>query len=187
MWPIGPLMHEHRLIERMLAVLGQEIASLEAGDQPDLEFIGQAAEFFRAYADRCHHGKEEDILFRELKKIELSPELAGIMAELEEEHRQGRARVGAVLEARQRLAQGQREALPQLLEGLKWLVGFYPVHIQKEDKHFFFPVMEYFDAGAKAAMLAEFQRFDQELVHEFFRQRVEIWESGRGRVPPTGR
>ena len=173
MWPIGPLMHEHRLIERLLAVLEGEIAHLEAGGPADLEMLGQAAEFFRSYADRCHHGKEEDILFRDLKNIALPPELGRIMAELEEEHRQGRAQVGALLQARQRLAQGQEEARPDLLVALKWLTGFYPVHIRKEDKQFFFPVMELFDEAAKAAMLAEFQRFDQELVHEFFRQRVE--------------
>jgi hemerythrin-like domain-containing protein len=168
-------MHEHRLIERMLAVLDQEILRVETGAQVDLELVGQAAEFFRSYADRCHHGKEEDILFRELKKIALSPELAKIMAELEEEHRQGRAQVAAVLRARQLLLQGHPEARAELLAGLKWLTGFYPVHIRKEDKQFFFPIMEYFDDAAKAAMLAEFARFDQELVHEFFRQRVDHW------------
>lgn len=180
MWPIGPLMHEHRLIERMLAVTLQEIASLEAGAPPDLELAGQAVWFFRAYADRCHHGKEEDILFRDLRKVNLSPELARIMAELEEEHRQGRAMVAALEQARTRLLGGQQGTQPELLKALKGLADFYPRHILKEDKQFFFPCMEYFDAAAKAAMLEEFRRFDQGLVHGLFGQQVERWERDKG-------
>lgn len=184
MWPIGPLMHEHRLIERLLAVMVQEIAGLEAGAAPDLELAGQAVWFFRAYADRCHHGKEEDILFRDLKKMNLSPELARIMAELEQEHRQGRAMVAALEQARERLLRDQQEARPEFLKALKGLAGFYPRHILKEDKQFFFPCMEYFDAAAKAAMLEEFRRFDQDLVHELFGQQVRRWERARGLAGP---
>ncbi|MBI5524429.1 MAG: hemerythrin domain-containing protein [Desulfarculus sp.] len=177
-------MHEHRLIERMLAVMVQEIASLEAGAPPGLELAGQAVWFFRAYADRCHHGKEEDILFRDLKKVSLAPDLARIMAELEQEHRQGRAMVATLERARERLLGGQQEARAEFLEALKGLAGFYPGHILKEDKQFFFPCMEYFDADAKAAMLEEFRRFDQRLVHELFGRQVERWEAARGLASP---
>lgn len=180
MWPIGPLMHEHRLIERMLAVIVQEIGRLETGAPPDLELAGQAVRFMRAYADRCHHGKEEDILFRELKKVNLDPELARIMAELEDEHRQGRAMVAALDQARGDLLEGRPEARPALLQALKGLAGFYPGHIRKEDKQFFFPCMECFDPAAKAAMLEEFRSFDQGLVHELFGQEVRRWEGARG-------
>ncbi len=38
------------------------------------------------YADRTHHGKEQDILFRDLEKKELSPNHTKIMGELLEEH-----------------------------------------------------------------------------------------------------
>lgn len=180
MWPIGPLMHEHRLIERMLAVIRRDLARVEAGGPVDHDLVAQATEFFRSYADRCHHGKEEDILFRELAKLDLAPELKAIMAELVEDHRQGRQRVGAVVQANQRLAAGDGQAQAALLEGLGWLCDFYPRHIAKEDKHFFFPCMELFSDAAKQAMLAEFYAFDQRLVHEIYRQRVETLEGRPG-------
>ena len=74
MLPIGPLMIEHRLIEKMIAVIKKEIARMERQGKINPEFIDLAVDFIRMYADRCHHGKEEDILFRDLKQKPLSVE-----------------------------------------------------------------------------------------------------------------
>ena len=57
MMPIGPLMKEHRLIERMIALMEKELGRLNAGEELDPGFIDIAVDFIRTYADRCHHGK----------------------------------------------------------------------------------------------------------------------------------
>ena len=72
MLPIAPLMIEHRLIEKMLAVIQKEIDRGEQQNKINPEFIDLAVDFIRIYADRCHHGKEEDILFRDLRQKALS-------------------------------------------------------------------------------------------------------------------
>jgi hypothetical protein len=46
------------------------------------------------------------------------------------------------------------------------LVDFYPKHIEKEDRRFFIPIMEYFNEAEKDGMLAEGYEFDQRLIHE---------------------
>ncbi|HEX9949296.1 MAG TPA: hemerythrin domain-containing protein, partial [Thermodesulfobacteriota bacterium] len=102
MMPIGPLMIEHRLIERMVGALRGEMHSIEKKNEVHIELIDSGVDFFRTYADRCHHGKEEDILFRDLAKKRLSPEHKKIMAELIEEHRFGRETVGKLLSAKER-------------------------------------------------------------------------------------
>jgi len=66
MMPIAPLMIEHRLIERMIKVMKNEVNVISATGRARPEFIDAAVDFIRTYADRCHHGKEEDILFRQL-------------------------------------------------------------------------------------------------------------------------
>ena len=68
MLPIGPIMIEHRLIERMIKVMDSKLREMKAGRNADTTFIETAVDIIRTYADRCHHGKEEDIRFRELKK-----------------------------------------------------------------------------------------------------------------------
>ena len=87
-------MHEHRLIERMVRLLQSELDRLSTEETLDPDFILAAVDFFRTYADRTHHGKE-DILFVALEKKTLDDGLRSIMDELIEEHIYARARVGA--------------------------------------------------------------------------------------------
>ncbi|MFX1329292.1 MAG: hemerythrin domain-containing protein, partial [Promethearchaeota archaeon] len=86
MMPIGPLMKEHRLIEKMIQLMEKEIGKMKKFSKANPIFIDTTVDFIRMYADRTHHGKEEDILFRDLKKKELSPNHNKIMEELVEEH-----------------------------------------------------------------------------------------------------
>ena len=69
MLPIAPLMIEHRLIEKMIVVIRKEIDRYESEGNINPEFIDAAVDFIHVYADKCHHGKEEDILFRDLTAL----------------------------------------------------------------------------------------------------------------------
>ena len=74
MKPIGPLMWEHRLIEQMVVLLRSEIDRITSANTVNVILVEQAVDFFRTYADRTHHGKEEEILFRDLAQKKMSPE-----------------------------------------------------------------------------------------------------------------
>jgi hemerythrin-like domain-containing protein len=177
MQPIGPLMHEHRLIERMVDLIRGQAAGIEQGHEPDFQLIADAVEFFRVYADQCHHGKEEDLLFKALREKDIPDDLAVIMDELIREHQQGRAMVESLKEANRKCRESGQGA-PEIMGLLNRLADFYPQHIQKEDKHFFFPVMEYFDRREMDLMLADFYEFDRSLIHDYFRGKVEAREHG---------
>jgi len=56
------------------------------------------------------------------------------------------------------------------------LVKFYPIHIEKEDKHFFIPCMDYFNGEEKDAMLKEMREFDRNMIHEKYTRVVEEHE-----------
>jgi hemerythrin-like domain-containing protein len=170
MMPIGPLMIEHRLIERMIGVMDKEAARIEKEKSADPVFIDAVVDFIRTYADRCHHGKEEDILFRELEKKDLSDEHRRIMEELVREHVRGRETTKSLSLAGGRYAGGDRGALPEITRLMRELAGFYPVHIRKEDKAFFLPVMGYFSPEERQAMLEEEFEFDRTLIHEKYRE-----------------
>ncbi len=173
MMPAGPLMIEHRLIERMIKLLERETLTIEKEKKADPLFIETAVDFIRMYADRCHHGKEEDILFRDLEKIDLKQEHKKTMDELVEEHVQARDTVARLVDAKNRYVSGDKDAVTDIVKEMKWLVDFYPQHIIKEDKHFFLPVMEYFSAEEKDGMLNEFYEFDKILIHEKYKNVVE--------------
>jgi hemerythrin-like domain-containing protein len=169
MLPIGPLMIEHRLIERMIEVIGRRVDQMEKENKVDPQFIDLTVDFIRTYADRCHHGKEEDILFRDLLLKPLSREHNKILEELIEEHRWGRETVSTLVSAKANYLRGEQGALTTIADCLKSLVNFYPKHIEKEDRQFFMPCMQYFSAEEKAAMLEEEWEFDRNLIHEKYR------------------
>jgi len=172
MMPIGPLMIEHRLIERMIDVMREELLLIMKEKKVDPEFIEMAVDFIRTYADRCHHGKEEDILFRDLGGKKLTDDHKRIVGELVEEHRLGRKITGRLVEANAKYVQGSQEALSVMMDCIQSLVEFYPKHIEKEDKHFFIPCMDYFTDSEKDAMLKEEWEFDKSLIHEKYRNMV---------------
>ena len=58
------LRDEHEGIKLMLTILEKVARMVEAGGKLDLNHIEHMLEFFRIFVDKCHHGKEEDLLFR---------------------------------------------------------------------------------------------------------------------------
>jgi len=176
MLPIGPLMIEHRLIERMISIIRKELGRMKTSMQSDPVFIDTIVDFIRTYADHCHHGKEENILFRELKKKDLSAEHKSIMDELIEEHIWGRKTTRRLAEANKQYSKGDIEALSIIMECMSLLADFYPKHIEKEDKHFFLPVMSYFTREEKDLMLQEGFSFDQTLIHEKYKEIIHLAE-----------
>jgi hemerythrin-like domain-containing protein len=183
MKPIGPLMIEHRLIERMILIVKEEIDEMKEGKKADPVFIDTYVDFARTYADRCHHGKEEDILFRDLAKKKLSPEHKKTMDELVQEHIYARKTVGELVAAKDLYVQGNKDALKDILAKLKALAEFYPKHIEKEDKRFFFPILDYFTKKEQDDMLKEFWEFDRKLIHEKYQKVVEKFEAVKKKKP----
>ena len=135
--------------------------------------IDVAVDFVRTYADRTHHGKEEEILFRDLAKKNLTSELKKTMQELLDEHIWGRKATVALVAAKEKYLQGDEEKIPEIISIARELGNFYPKHIEKEDKHFFYPCQEYFNMDEQGKMLAEFWEFDRKMIHEKYNKVVE--------------
>lgn len=173
MLPVGPLMIEHRLIEKMIKLADEKLKGMVNGNMPDVHFIEIFIDFVKTYADRCHHGKEEDILFRDLSKRKLSEEHERIMKELIEEHKYGRIKTMRIVELKDKYASKEQSAVKETIEIMKELVLFYPKHIEKEDKHFFIPCMGYFNKSEQDNMLNEEWEFDRKLIHEKYTQIVD--------------
>lgn len=79
MLPIGPLMIEDRFIEKMIMMMQKKVETWKQQERIDPVFINVVVDFIRVYTDKCIHGKEEDILFRDLNKKNLSDEHKRIM------------------------------------------------------------------------------------------------------------
>jgi hemerythrin-like domain-containing protein len=176
MMPIGPMMIEHRLIEKGIELVGAESDRLRGHGALDPLYIDALVDFIRTYADRTHHGKEEDILFRDLARKKLSDGDRRIMGELTEEHAFARKTVAALVAAKERCLAGDGQALTVVADSMADLYGLYPPHIRKEDKIFFPASMKYFSRAEMDAMLAEMEKFDQKMIHEKYASVVQKWQ-----------
>jgi hemerythrin-like domain-containing protein len=181
MLPIGPLMIEHRLIERLIADIDRRLSRVSGAGAVDPAYVDTCIDFIRTYADHCHHGKEEEILFRDLARKPLSPDLAALMDELVADHAVAREITGRLAEANARYAQGDAQARTQVVAALRELTVLYPLHIEKEDKRFFKPSMTYFSPVELEDMLRQFQDFDRRLIHDKYRQTIQDLEQTQPR------
>lgn len=173
----APLMIEHRLIERMIGIINRILAQIEKEEKVNPVWIDITVDFIRTYADRTHHGKEEDILFRDLKERNMSEEDQRMMNVLIEEHVLGRKITRGLIEANNQYRNGVTGALSEIVSGLRSLADFYPKHIEKEDKVFFPAARGYFSEQEDQAMLDEFWKFDRKMIHEKYLSVVETLEN----------
>jgi len=176
MMPIGPLMIEHRLIERVIKVLPE--ISKRMTDRGELEpsLIDTTVDFIRMYADRTHHGKEEEILFRDLSKRNLTEEDHRLMGALVDEHVYARRTVKELVAAKESHLKGDKGALATLVNKMEGLFNLYPEHIRKEDRVFFPASMKYFSREEQEVMLKEMWEFDRGMIHEKYKSVVAILE-----------
>ena len=181
--PIGPLMTEHRLIEQMIRLVGKEVASIKEKGEANTDLIGEAVNFLKVYADECHHGKEEDILFKYLSEKKMSSEHRRTMDELVKEHALGRKNVRELASLVKSYRQGESDKLGDITGIMEKLAVFYPKHIEKEDKHFFIPCMEYFTGKEQEKMLDEMWQFDKTLIHKHYASIVKNWENSSRSLP----
>ncbi len=178
MLPIAPLMIEHRLIEKAVSFLRKEEARIARGEAPRLRLIEDAADFFRTYTDRCHHGKEEDLLFAGLSQKPISSVHRQILNELIEEHRAARRKVEEMTALAKGFEGGYGEELKLIAGCIGYLADLYPRHIEKEERHVFLEVMHYFSDAEKESMLEEENKFDRDLIHRMYREKIELLLQG---------
>ena len=136
--PTEMLEEEHHFIQKVVGAMAALAERLDMGQDVDVRMLQNIAEFMRAFADKCHHGKEETHLFPLLVRKGM-PVRGCPLAVLMAEHQRGRALVNGFATAAETYARDEPSAKRSLLENLRALVGLYPDHIWKED-YLLFPV-----------------------------------------------
>ena len=147
------LMGEHRVIEQVLAVLEEIAASAERDGVIDTAAARDALDFFRTFADGCHHAKEERHLFPLLESRGL-PREGGPTGVMLHEHDQGRTLTRAMDAAVEALAAGRPGAAQELERAARQHVQHLRQHIAKENQ-VLFPMARQLLAAADLGALQE--------------------------------
>ena len=144
--PMKKLVDEHVLIKKWVALIPEVIKNLEVESDEGRQLILDGVDFIRTYADKYHHAKEEEILFK------FFDEELDILKVMHEDHKKGRGYVKAILEALEIKDKGA------IAENLNAYRDLLTEHIKKEDE-ILFPWM---DKNLSTRQIGElFSRFNE--------------------------
>jgi hemerythrin-like domain-containing protein len=164
--PTEILKHEHVVIQLVLGAAEREAQAMAREGKANRERVEKMLDFFVNFADRCHHAKEERLLFARMQERGMRAD-SGPIAVMLAEHEEGRRRLRAVRESLPQAASGDRAAVAAVSENLAAYVGLLRAHIEKEDS-ILYPMAD--------GMLSQ---DDQTALAEAF-EKVEAEEIGEG-------
>jgi len=119
----------------MLDVLEEICNRLEYGEKIDYKHLEQALDFIRTFADKCHHGKEENLLFPAMEEAGV-PREGGPIGVMLEEYEMGRKYVVKIVQGVLKYKEGDQEAIREIVENARGYILLLRNHIDKEDNVF---------------------------------------------------
>lgn len=156
------LQREHRIIESVLSSLVAFAGDVRPEDR---EEVRRFAEFFSQFADRCHHGKEEDLLFQRMRDFGF-PADSGPIAVMLSEHVEGRSHVRALREIGAGAGPLAREEIAAIKEHTQMYVPLLANHIVKEDRILYPMALRALPSEVLDRLVEEYDAFEHSVMGE---------------------
>lgn len=155
------LSYEHQNILKVIRALLKECDSLQTGNKTNKVFLGRIIDFVREYADRFHHAKEEDILFKEFNKCAEEGRVhCNPVEQMLYEHNRGR---NFIKELEKEIKNDNKD---KIVENARRYAQLLQEHIFKED-NILYPMMdEALSQKTKSEMLERFKEVELKLSNE---------------------
>ncbi|MBI4317516.1 MAG: hemerythrin domain-containing protein [Chloroflexi bacterium] len=177
------LKNDHRVIERMLTILQVSARRLNSGENVPAQTFRDALDFIRNFADSCHHGKEEDVLYPHLEKLGV-PKDGGPIAVMLMEHDEGRRYVKGLAEAIERYEKGDKAAARDVARNALSYAELLGQHIPKEDNILYPIADQVLPRADDAALMKAFEDQEERTIghgkHEEYIQLVGKLEKDLG-------
>ncbi len=155
---IDDLMHEHEAILSALKILDTIAKNLKMQKTVNSADIVSFIGFLKEFADKCHHGKEEGILFPELIKAGM-PEKGGPIEVMLAEHAQGRQYIKEM-----ESAIAETPNYSGFIESAERYSTLLSNHINKEN-NILFPAAEKILSGDKLEEIYEaFEQHEEKVI-----------------------
>lgn len=171
MKPTEVLKEEHRAIELALKILEKICDRLENGEKVDVEYLEKIFEFIRIFADKCHHGKEEDLLFPAMEEAGI-PKEGGPIGVMLSEHNMGRDYVKKFSEGVKEYSEGESEAINKITENARAYIQILREHIYKEDNILYSMADAHLTEERQKELVDGFEKVEEERIgkgkHEEF-------------------
>ena len=132
MTALEELKAEHQAILLTIRILDQITSKLENGQAIDLRHLDQILELLQVFVDKCHHGKEEKVLFPAMEEAGIQQEFGPISVMLYE-HERGRSLVEGLKMGVEGYRVDRADAIVQITENAQKYGRLLVKHINKEN------------------------------------------------------
>jgi hemerythrin-like domain-containing protein len=169
------LKDEHEGVKVMLAVLERVCGKLEETRHLDKEYFERILEFLKVFVDKCHHGKEEELLFPALAVAGVPQD--GPIRVMLQEHELGRKYIRGMSDAFAGFAAGDPSASGGLVKSGQDYIALLRDHIEKENNVLFAMADRLLTAQMQDELLEGFEKIEEERIgvgkHEEFHHLLE--------------
>jgi hemerythrin-like domain-containing protein len=153
------LIREHKTILIALNVIEKMYERVQNNNEVDIKDIEDIIEFLKVFADKCHHGKEEDFLFPALEKVGIKNENGPIGVMLAQ-HRHGRE----FIQQMQKSIVNKTLNKNAFVSSASSYVNLLRNHIEKEDK-ILFPLSDTkLSASTQIELLKDFESLEKNVI-----------------------
>ena len=177
MTAIEELKAEHQAVLMTIRILDQIISKLEVGQAIDLRHMDQILEFFQVFVDKCHHGKEEMVLFPALEEAGIQGE-GGPIGVMLYEHERGRSYVQGLKIGVVGYRAGKVDALAEIIKNARNYGRLLTAHIEKENHVLYVMAERVLSADKMAEMAKSFIRIEELEIgpnkHEEFHANLHV-------------
>lgn len=155
---IDDLMQEHQAILSILRIMQKIVIMLKKNSEVSSNDLNSIITFLKEFADKCHHGKEEGILFPAFEAAGI-PKENGPIGVMLTEHELGRSYIKQMAES---LSQGKADQ--HFLEGAEKYITLLRSHIEKENNILFPMGASRLSDGQLEEIFTKFERFEDEII-----------------------
>lgn len=171
--PIQDLKKEHAGIQIMLRIMEKISSKLKKGEEIPQDHLNRIHEFLKTFADRCHHGKEEGILFPELNK---NPQNLPLINQLLGEHKTGRDYIRGIGDSIDKNTPGSADAI-HIAVNMEGYIALLTRHINTENIQLFPIADQQIPDQLKNELVERFEQLEKDVIgigkHEEYHRWLE--------------
>jgi hemerythrin-like domain-containing protein len=169
------LRDEHEGILVMLRIIETVCRQAESSKRLTIEHFEAILEFLKVFVDKCHHAKEEEILFPALEVLGI-PKEGGPIGVMLHEHALGRELIKAIDKSFMEYKGGGKEALEAVNHSANEYVSLLLDHIAKENNVLFVMAESRLSEGQQEELYEGFEKIEEERIgmgkHEEFHKMI---------------
>jgi hemerythrin-like domain-containing protein len=166
------LRKEHDAILHVLKIMDAMISDDKKEETEMLQYLREVVNFLKIFADKCHHGKEENHLFVELEKHGL-PNQGGPIGVMLHEHNQGREYIALMNKC---LETKDVKAFIAAAANYRDLLRN---HIEKENNVLFVMADKLLDEARQDELFETFEQHEETIIghgiHEELHAKIHKW------------